>query len=156
MELKVKTEPLPRSKAKTAYGILSEVRRLILKEPLRYCQTRYIARVDSDGHSVDSIGPTHVVEHAPPCGTVGCVAGWIATLARGDKFTYNDTQHIAEGVLGLNYDETMELFKGQAVGGTPQTLDHAKRGAAHIAAFQKKYSKELRAKQLVRGRDGIR
>lgn len=150
------TEPLPKSKAKTAYGLLSEVRRLILKQPLRYCQARYIARVGSNGRDVDQIGPTHSVMYAPPCGTVGCVAGWIATLARGNNFNYGETGPIAEQVLGLDFEATLELFKGGAVKGPAQTPEHATNGAAHIAAFQKKYSKELRAKQLVRGRDGIR
>lgn len=152
----MKTEKLPTSRAKTAYGILSEVRRLILKQPLRYTQQRYIARLGSNGHDVDPIGPTHTVVVAPPCGTVGCVAGWIATLARGNNFKYSDTPKIAEEVLGMSYVETEELFSGRAVSGTPQTLDHAERGAKHIAAFQKKYSTKLRAKLLVKLKGGIK
>ncbi len=60
-----------RTRAKTAYGVLSEVRRLILDEPLRYDQTVLLVRRD-EGYS-RPMG-------FPKCGTVGCRAGWVTEL----------------------------------------------------------------------------
>lgn len=62
----MKTKALPKSKAKTAYGLLSEVRRLILEEPKRYDQGAFICRIGGKGRSWD-LDP----EQAPACGTVG-------------------------------------------------------------------------------------
>lgn len=140
---------LPTSKAKTAYGLLSAVRKLILAEPLRYNQARYIARTDGKHHADNpSDGWQQWVKPLPACGTAGCVAGWVATLKRGDRFSYKQTQGIAARILGLNSDQSEELFGGGAVGGTPQTKSHAKAGARHIAAFQEKYATQLKAKAV--------
>lgn len=134
----MKTELIPKSRAKTAYTLLTEVRELILSEPLRYNQRDWLSRVE---------------EHEgvclfPKCGTVGCVAGWVATLKEGRSFDWAKSADLARPILGLSYDQGEELFNGGAVRGTSQTVEHAKAGAQHIAAFQKKYRAQLLAKKV--------
>jgi hypothetical protein len=153
---------MPVSKAKTAYGLLSEIRKLILEEPRCYDQSSWKRAA---GELPE--------EMAPPCGTVCCVAGWVDALksprplrARnaedvvrvdGDyemKFAYQ-----ARTILGLTVSESEKLFDGDAAGSrsrfdyafgeyVPLLETHAKRGAAHIAKFQQKYAKRLKAKRV--------
>ncbi len=145
-----KTSPLPTTRAKTAYGLLSDVRRLILEEPRRYCQERYICRVGGK-RGADVIGRPNWFDgytlRAPACGTVGCVAGWVATLLRGDKFHYDTTSDIARKALGLDTGQASELFDSDAFHTTamPQTKRYARAGAKHIQRFQQRYAKQLRA-----------
>lgn len=141
---------IPRSKAKTAYGLLSEVRRLILEEPKRYNQRWWIARLDGkNGALYLSREQDDIV---PACGTVACVAGWVATLKVGNRFTADMAEYVATQKLGLDSDQALELFKESAVpmNLTPQTEAYAKAGAAHIASFQKKYAAQLKAKRVRR------
>ncbi len=137
-----KTSVIPKSKAKTAFGLLSEVRKLIIDEPKRYDQTAWLYR-DGDPQLVEvpSLG-------YPKCGTVACVAGWVATLASPSRFDYVNAAAIACDVLGLNENQEDELFNGGAVRGARQTPTHAKSGAKHIAKFQKKYRAQLLAKKV--------
>lgn len=133
-----KTKKVPVSRAKTAYGLLSEVRRLILEEPLRYNQEDWLSRIE---------------EHAnlfkfPSCGTIGCVAGWVATLKRGRDFDWMGSLKIASEILGVSEEQAFELFNGGAARGQKQTRQHAESGAAHIARFQKKYHAQLIAKHV--------
>lgn len=127
---------IPKSRAKTAYGLLSEVRRLILAEPKRYDQATYIARE-----------PTWYLKELPACGTIGCVAGWVATLKHGKPFTYAQTPTIAASILGLGH-EWADLFTPSAALGKAQSPQHARSGAALIRRFQKKYAKQLKAKRV--------
>ena len=132
---------MPVSRARTAYGLLSEIRKLILEEPKRYDQTawRYKWPVGC--------------QEAPACGTTACVAGWVVTLKVPDFSAY---QHSFEDegarVLGLSPAAAEALFDGNAAkergDGRRDILRHAKRGAAHIARFQKKYAKQLRSKRV--------
>lgn len=141
---------LPKSRAKTAYGLLSEVRKLILAEPQRYTQERYIAREGGE-HGADCIAGECYPKGAPACGTVGCVAGWVATLKHGAAFAYSSTPRIAASVLGLDYEQADELFSGGAlrhVDAQPQTKKYARAGAKHIAAFQKQYADQLKRKAV--------
>lgn len=130
---------IPKSKAKTAYGLLSEVRTLILAEPLRYNQHDWLSRKEDHGD---------LRIRFPACGTVGCVAGWVATLKAGRKFSWMDSDVIAAPLLGLSEFQAHELFRASAADGSPQTIQHAKSGAKHIAAFQKKYRTQLLAKKV--------
>ena len=139
----MKAATIPKSKAKTAYSLLSEVRTLILAEPKRYDQTTYIARPDGLGESYEFTS-----RGFPSCGTVGCVAGWVATLKGPRLFSYGAAGGIAASILGLGDAQYYELFGGGMVKGNAQTRAHAKSGAAHIAAFQKKYRAQLLAKKL--------
>lgn len=127
---------MPVSKARTAYGLLSEIRKLILEEPKRYDQMNVFQRVGT--HS----------DLAPACGTVCCVGGWTAVLKAPrtrDAFRLDR----AEQILGLDGRQASELFYYGAAGRRGSDLPgHAERGAAHIAAFQQKYSKQLKAKKV--------
>lgn len=128
-----------KSRSKTAYGLLSEIRRLILAEPRRYNQYDWL--------KTNERGPL-----APACGTVGCVGGWTVFLKR-DK-----TNKTAAGILGISSDQGDELFAGDAARSRRDKAtgdysarsirDHARRGAAHIARFQKKHAVQLRAKRV--------
>lgn len=153
--MEVKTTLIPKSRARTAYGLLSEIRALILAEPKRYFQGRFIARQNGKGDA-DTKAPNGF----PACGTVGCVAGWVATLTRGERFSYGDTEAIACDVLGLDRftGQTRELFSASALDWdasgnirrvlSPQTKRYAMFGAAHIRKFQKKYRAQLLAKKV--------
>ena len=135
-------KPIPRTRAKTAYGLLSEVCRLILAEPKRYNQRTFIERSDESLITVDA------PEGFPPCGTIGCVAGWVATLTTRKTFTYTATADIASRVLGLTGDQSSELFEMFAASGSPQTRAHARSGVRHIRRFQKAHAAQLKAKRL--------
>lgn len=139
---------MPKSKAKTAYGLLSEIRKLILEEPKRYNQTDWLTR------GADRIEALYGKDAAPSCGTVGCVAGWVTAL-KGDPDDSTAWPHVvADRVLGLSEFgiNQLELFRGSAAGDRGHTPGarkaHARRGAAHIARFQKKYAKQLKAKRV--------
>lgn len=129
---------IPKSKAKTANGLLSEIRKLILAEPKRYDQFDWL--------SFEVRGLL-----APACGTVGCVGGWTVFLKQGRR----SNTPSAAGILGLSDSQADELFRGGAAGRrrgrdgveTEQSIAaHARRGAAHIRRFQKKHATQLRAK----------
>lgn len=137
-----KQTTIPKSKAKTAYGLLTEVKRLILAEPKRYRQTTWGVRESVDGPVYDM----------PACGTVACVAGWVMTLKRPRKPLDFLTGENAQKILGLSETQHTELFAAYALvsrtSAAPQTLAYAKAGAAHIAAFQQKYAAQLKAKKV--------
>lgn len=120
-----KKKVMLKSKATNAYDVLSEVREIILDEPLRYNQVTYLSTGDGPGF--------------PKCGTVACVAGWTEVITGST---------MASDVLGLTDAQAGELFFYGAVKGKPQTPMHAKLGAAHIARFQKKYAKQLKATRV--------
>jgi hypothetical protein len=148
----VSKSAMPVSKAKTAYGLLSEIRKLILKEPRRYNQETWLDRSP---------------ELRAPCGTTACVAGWVNVL-RGDPklsgHAERDGQDVfpieesATAILGITQKQASGLFNGDACGSryddrewgeTEQKVQkHAKRGAAHIERFRQKYAKQLKAKRV--------
>lgn len=138
----MKTTKTPTSKAANAYELLSEVRALILAEPRRYNQYRFISRGKSSRPSA------HAPQGYPRCGTVGCVAGWVATLKHPHKFSYGQAEGIATDLLGLTVWTAARLFSPLAVPGDEQTAEHAEAGAKHIAEFQEKNRAQLLAKKV--------
>lgn len=128
---------------KTADGLLATIERLILEEPLRYNQWDVLT---VKWHPM--LGDPHVA--FPDCGTVGCVGGWTVALTRRRQ-QYGSLLSNAARVLGLTGDQAGELFGAEKAGQGSQTLDHARRGAAHIRRFRKKYRAQLRAKRIRRG-----
>lgn len=118
---------MPKSKAKTAYGLLSEVRRLILASPNRYDQRECYQKTE--------------------CGTVCCVGGWIVML-KAPRTHDGHRLNRAERILGLNWLAAGELWFRGAAGDRLSIREHARRGAAHIARFQKKYAAQLKAKRV--------
>jgi hypothetical protein len=128
---------MPVSKAKTAYGLLSEIRKLILEEPKRYDQCATLV------HGADA--SEFYGDKLPACGTVACVGGWVLVLK---GFGVHDSLDKAWGVLGQPTDDMWDLFEADRAGSRGNIAAHAKRGAAHIAKFQKKYAAQLKAKRV--------
>ena len=73
-----KTEyaPIPKSKAKTAYGLLADVYKAIEEEPRRFYM-EYVCPVYRGKEIVDT--ELHG-KKLPECCTVGCYAGWVQYL----------------------------------------------------------------------------
>jgi len=143
---KTKTKDLvPKSKAKTAYGLLSDIAKTITDEPKRYNQGQWLVTLNDDQRKAyEAYG-----DPAPKCGTIGCVAGWAVTLKRAPListfFNGDSVQATAADLLDLSTDQQSELFgvPDQFEGKEPQTRAYARMGVAHIRKFQKKYRAQL-------------
>jgi hypothetical protein len=137
MSTKRRHKRIPRSKAKNAYELLSEISELIMDEPKRYDQHCWL---DTEGGHAKQ----------PDCGTVGCIAGWIVILrAKRLPSSMSGIQERATRILGLKDDQTWDLFHGNACGYTKeQTQAHARRGAQHIKDFQTAYKEQLLRKRV--------
>lgn len=133
------TQQIPKSKAKNAFDLLSEVQRLILAEPKRYNQAVWLS------HGSPKTDPAY-----PSCGTIGCVAGWVATLKGAQSTAAKHTVERATEVLGLSKDQVWDLFDGGALDATarPGTLTYARAGVRHIRRFQKAHREQLLAKKV--------
>jgi hypothetical protein len=134
---------MPTTKAKTAYGLLGDIAKIITAEPLRYNQ--------QDTLSLRSV-PAHADLYVqfPACGTVGCVAGWVVALTHSEDVQWHierqgRTLTRAAEVLGLNGAQHASLFYAGAVPyKVPvQTLEHAKAGAKHIDRFRREHRAQL-------------
>lgn len=139
---------IPKSKAKTAYSLLSEIAKLIIAEPKRYNQERFLTVRG---------GREQAPRGFPACGTVGCVAGWVAALKgpKGARTRYQDVQTVATDILGLDHYQSDQLFSGSALssavdglGPNPQTVSHARHGVKHIRRFQEANRAQLLAKRI--------
>lgn len=131
---------------KTAFDLLTHVRRLILDEPRRYDQGLYIVseKLKNLQYQIDSERNSGNPKYAAPaCGTVGCVAGWVSLLGVRAEFPQLADQ-IATKVLGLNPYQSTKLFDGGALHqylklgqNLPNTgtRAYARLGAKHIAVF---------------------
>lgn len=135
---------IPKSKAKTAYGLLSEIAKLALAEPKRLRMGMWLDREAA-----------LTFEDAPACGTVGCIAGW-AVMLRGTRKQQREMETNvycdfsdapAAAVLGLDSDQAHELFNPQ-VDGSYGTLTHARNAVRRIRRFQKQHAKQLKAKAV--------
>lgn len=134
----MKRKPRPKARARTAYGLLGEIKRIILEDPRRYDQFNTLSVIPAA--QLDD-------KTEPPCGTVGCVAGWVVALTRARLTPYalNSPLTIAERVLGLTEEQGDQLFDGGAAGwrtGVP-LIDHAQRGADHIERFRQAHKAQL-------------
>lgn len=130
------------SSATNAYELLEEVKEVIKVDPLRYDQKIWLAR---EGY-VEFVS-RKARQTAPACGTIGCVAGWVMALTTSEYD--GDTQGYAAKILGLDSEQTVELFHGGAAGDTiPQTPSHVDAGIRHITRFQEKYEKQLKNKKI--------
>lgn len=83
--------------------LLRRVAKHISAEPKRLRMAMIASSVDPSG------------KDSPPCGTVGCIAGWACLLsgASADEATWGKGQDL----LGLDFDESFRLFDFPA-GGT--------------------------------------
>jgi hypothetical protein len=76
--------------------LLREVAKHIAEEPRRLNMHLISTRVDPSRHE------------APPCGTVGCIAGWACMLSGMGIDEANWRK--GEEILGLTSDQSMKLF----------------------------------------------
>lgn len=137
-----KKTPLPTSKAKNAFDLLSDVCKVITEEPKRFNQHVFLYTKSARGDKTIC-----APKGLPLCGTVGCVAGWIATL-KGKRPRYSDTPRVARTILGLTDNQSSHLFWYAAAGDKVQTRDHTKAGVKHIRAFQQEHEMQLKAKRV--------
>ncbi len=123
----------PHTNAKTVYGLLNAVARIVLEEPRRLNMADWKVTSD-DAWSEPPLG-------YPDCGAVCCIGGWmemlvpisvIATIGRAMQKELCYPQQLLQ----------------EAGNGAAQTPEHAKKTVAHIRAFQKKYKAQLRAIKL--------
>lgn len=138
----MKLKAVPRSRAKTAWGLLQDVKRAILAEPKRANMGCYIGVHDPS-------------EGGPACGTVGCFAGWI-TLLRGTPSRMN-ADFVAENILGSDIDYytaggnyyVFNVGHGDACATTTWgTRAHARAVAARITRFMKVNETALKTRKL--------
>lgn len=133
------TTKIPKSKAKTAYGLLSEIATLALAEPLRLHMGVWKADpTDPDQEWCSGVKAGELTY--PACNTVACIGGWAETLK----------PHQPVGItLGLDLNRLEELTQPSwwrtREGQTPE---HARKAVAHIRRFQKKYRAQLLAKKV--------
>ena len=112
--------------------ILRHVIKAIEAEPKRYDQMTFLDRrglEDRDFPRPD--------EDYPACGTICCVAGWVAILKGQPKLPYGEQEYFAADVLGLDAPEALQLFAADAVPRRDRigVTRHAKAGIAHIRRF---------------------
>lgn len=132
---------LPKSKAKTAYGLLSEVCAVVLAEPKRL---RMSVPLRLNAHEF--------LDDAPICGTVGCVAGWTVMLKLAPREVIGSTCDAAATILGLTDTQASKLFYEfpSDHGDTSRegSRGHAKAEVKLIRKFQKTHAKQLKAKAV--------
>jgi len=132
---------LPVSKAKTAYGILSEVVKLVLEEPKRM---RMAMWGGNDGN-VDCLNLP--INERPSCGTVGCIGGWIEHQARQQGVEMD-----AADLLKMDPDgePISALFYGRLCSDPRQgTPAHARKVVRLIRSFQRKHRTHLLKTRIV-------
>ena len=139
-----KNTVLSESTATNADQLLSEVKRLILDKPKRYFQGHWLYRRGDLGMRFRGL-------KTPSCGTVGCVGYWVLRL-KSRNVNIHNIANSAQEILGITKDQAYELFRAGALApvtiADPQTSEYAQAGAKHIAAFQKQYAKQLKAKKV--------
>lgn len=139
---------LPRSNAKTAYGLLEAVKRVVLDEPKRLDMGVVCLRGEA-ALAEDFLPRGLKKRRVPGCGTVGCIAGWSLALKGRIGVTENNGSdtNTAATLLGLDCEQERELFwaKDLTNAKNKQTLAHARATVEHITTFQKKYEPQLKA-----------
>lgn len=135
---------MPVSKAKTAYGLLGEVAKIIVAQPERYDHHDWFPILKGQSRTWQPY------TQVPACGTVGCVAGWIVAL-KHPSYNDNGPKHVSDlaaNILGMDvYTADRGLFLAN-VSGKPQTFRHAKAGAKAIETFRQKYATQLKATKV--------
>ncbi len=158
--MKSPTSKVPVFRGKTAWELLDFITWVIQREPLRYYQGNWVTLVENTNGDYSFM---------PACGTIGCIAGWADILVTGRKFLLAElpvgrrTQERAAAILGLDVDQTQDLFNGQAIGKMREELDiaealssagsevYAELGVLHIRRFMLANERKLR-RTKVRGK----
>lgn len=128
MSAAVKT--IPKSKAKTAYGLVSDVIRAMVEEPKRVNMGVWVSH--------------RLPEHGgPACGTIGCFAGWVSLLKDATDIPQRAEDRAIE-LLGdqINYHTAPDgdyVFgdMGRDIKGNPGTSKYALSVVKRIRRFQK-------------------
>ena len=158
----------------TAYALLDEFCRIALEEPNRIRFDSWLEnktlnpdRFALNVSSLTRIGERSRRTHAgePPCGTVGCIAGWCSVLTgvpigvvaekvTGSSYSYEvaawDDRHPIAKVLGLSTRQAQRLFGANdlyqsATEKTTGTRDHARAVVRHVRAFQAEHADQLKS-----------
>ncbi len=137
----MKLKKIPLSKAKTAWGLLQDVKRAITEEPKR-------ANIEIPW------GTKRPKQGGPACGTVGCFNGWIGFLS-GWGMNWDAPYTLMGRYLNYYFESRGEVFayfnagSGDACGTTsPGTRAHARAVVARINRFMKANEVALKARKL--------
>lgn len=154
----MKTSLLPISKAKTAYGLLSDVCKVILAEPKRVFMPAWGGVPGNKDQVLQGFGLTRLLPNVsgPECGTIGCIGGWSECLLRDRpgadgrrqdvfeifKFTsFSDGAVFTQGLFYLLY---MWAVEDTAYG----TRAYATAVVKKIRRFQKTHAKHLKSLKI--------
>lgn len=132
---------LPRSRAKTAWGLCSNVIKVIQAEPKRANMRRYVHDQPPE-------------QGGPACGTVGCFGGWISLLGSPSRYKLispqvilGDVVHYA--IVGPEKEHVFNSGDGDACASTtPGTVAHMRAVVRRIKKFMKVNEKALKARKL--------
>lgn len=142
-------KPIPQSKAKTAWGLLGDVKRAMLAEPKRVNMGVWIAK------SAD-----YAEYPQPACGTIGCLAGWVSLLKGGcpSQHLMSVSEHAQELIGAADYYTAPDddgkpgyhIFNcdGPDLKGHIGTATYAKSIMRRIDRFMKVNAKALKAKRV--------
>lgn len=135
----------------SAYEMLSQVAKLIEREPKRYDQESWIRYLYKKDTYVGS------PRQWPACGTIACVAGWVEVLRTSPRRTSKYDKGVsnrAARALGLNGEQEFELFDGGVIFKMARDLGidvpetgtkaYVALGVGHIRNFQRKYAAQLK------------
>lgn len=132
-----------RSNAKTAYGLMTDIRAYILEEPKRVYMGDWIIR----GKKAIEL---KFETEAPVCGTVGCIAG-NAMVLRGRLMTSRVGAEAARLISGgdkLIEEKLWDLFLGAKVNAEYGSSKYARIVAARITRLQRRFKTKLQRVKL--------
>ncbi len=139
---------LPKTNAKTAYGLLNAIARIALEEPQRLAMGFVCHR----GAGLKAKAEERPGTKIPPCGTAGCIAGWTLVLTGQTKEDERNggSYYDATDVLGLTDYQAEQLFYLSELvhAANQQTPEHAQAVVAHIREFQAANRDQLKATKV--------
>lgn len=131
-----------RSNAKTAYGLMSDIKQYILEEPKRIFMGLWI--MDTPEAIKRELGV-----QGPACGTVGCIAGNAMVLTRRPLTRIGlPARELLGGDNEDLQDSLYDLFHGYEVKANYGTKKYARIVAKRIEGFQHKHEAALRAVKI--------